>query len=146
MTESNRLMQALLVLGPMALSHRSGDDTGITSASYDRHGTVEIIRNGMAQTILYDVVDGEAKNTLSQELLDWLNEGNEIKSFDTAVLVDEAWATLRSHRNSALAESDWTQMPDAPVDKDAWAKYRQSLRDLTEGLDDPLQAIWPPRP
>lgn len=146
MNESNRLMQALLVLGPVALSQRNGDETGITAASFDRNGTVEIIRGGRAQTILYDVVEGIAQNTLSQELQNWLDEGNEIKPFDTAILVDEAWATLRARRNAALAESDWTQMLDAPVDRDAWAVYRQALRDMTEELDDPLQAVWPARP
>jgi hypothetical protein len=36
-------------------------------------------------------------------------------------------------RNRRLAESDWTQMPDSPLDdatKAAWATYRQELRDL----------------
>lgn len=36
----------------------------------------------------------------------------------------------RAKRNDALARSDWTQVADAPVDKTAWATYRQSLRDL----------------
>jgi hypothetical protein len=33
-------------------------------------------------------------------------------------------------RNSLLYASDWTQLQDAKVDTEAWAKYRQSLRDL----------------
>jgi hypothetical protein len=37
---------------------------------------------------------------------------------------------MRLHRDRLLAESDWTQLPDAPVDRPAWAKYRQTLRDL----------------
>jgi len=37
---------------------------------------------------------------------------------------------LRAARDKALADSDWTQVADAPVDKEAWATYRQSLRDL----------------
>ena len=31
---------------------------------------------------------------------------------------------LREHRNKLLAQSDWTQVADAPVDKAAWATYR----------------------
>lgn len=38
---------------------------------------------------------------------------------------------VRTERNQKLAESDWTQLPDAPVDQQAWAAYRQSLRDLS---------------
>jgi hypothetical protein len=38
--------------------------------------------------------------------------------------------TMRSVRNEKLAFSDWTQLADSPVDKAAWATYRQALRDL----------------
>ena len=38
---------------------------------------------------------------------------------------------VRTERNQKLAESDWTQLPDAPVDQQAWAAYRQLLRDLS---------------
>ena len=33
-------------------------------------------------------------------------------------------------RNALLASSDWTQTLDAPVDREAWATYRQQLRDF----------------
>jgi|YNPBryunderm2012_1023409.scaffolds.fasta_scaffold62590_1 hypothetical protein len=44
---------------------------------------------------------------------------------------------LREERNRLLAESDWTQMPDAPLDertRQAWREYRQALRDLPQRL------------
>jgi hypothetical protein len=37
---------------------------------------------------------------------------------------------LRIHRDARLAASDWTQVSDAPVDREAWAAYRQALRDF----------------
>ena len=37
---------------------------------------------------------------------------------------------LRIQRDKLLVESDWTQVADAPVDKQAWATYRQQLRDF----------------
>jgi len=37
---------------------------------------------------------------------------------------------MRLHRDRLLAASDWTQTADAPVDKTAWAAYRQALRDF----------------
>ena len=43
---------------------------------------------------------------------------------------EQKWEFLRLHRDRLLAQSDWTQLPDAPVDKAAWATYRQALRDL----------------
>lgn len=53
-------------------------------------------------------------------------------------------ADLRMKRDAALAASDWTQMPDSPLsdsDKQAWATYRQALRDLPEAGD-----TWPTEP
>jgi len=41
-------------------------------------------------------------------------------------------AQKRAERNRLLAASDWTQVLDAPVDRTAWAAYRQQLRDITE--------------
>jgi hypothetical protein len=37
---------------------------------------------------------------------------------------------VRRHRDAALEDSDWTQLPDVPVDTAAWATYRQQLRDF----------------
>lgn len=43
---------------------------------------------------------------------------------------DQATANVRAKRNQLLTDSDWTQLSDSPVDKTAWATYRQQLRDL----------------
>lgn len=53
---------------------------------------------------------------------------------------------IRIKRNSLLAGSDWTQIPDAPVDKNAWAEYRQALRDLPQNTIDPENPVWPTPP
>jgi len=45
---------------------------------------------------------------------------------------------MRAIRNDLLKESDWTQLPDATVDREAWATYRQALRDFP--------ATWTPGP
>jgi len=45
---------------------------------------------------------------------------------------------LRIQRDRLLAASDWTQTADAPVDRAAWAAYRQALRDFP--------ATWTPGP
>lgn len=37
---------------------------------------------------------------------------------------------MRWHRDAFLAESDWAMASDAPTDKEAWATYRQALRDF----------------
>jgi len=43
---------------------------------------------------------------------------------------DKLFKRIRKWRDSELIKSDWTQVADAPVDKAAWATYRQALRDL----------------
>lgn len=56
------------------------------------------------------------------------------------------WRGLRQCRNSLLAESDWTQLPDATVDKEAWATYRKALRDLPNAAQNPASPTWPEKP
>ena len=53
---------------------------------------------------------------------------------------------VRSQRNQLLSESDWTQVADAPVNKAAWATYRQALRDVTQQAGFPWDVQWPVAP
>jgi hypothetical protein len=53
---------------------------------------------------------------------------------------------MRLQRDQLLADSDWTQLPDVPLaTKEAWATYRQALRDLPEhpNWPDLNEADWP---
>ena len=63
---------------------------------------------------------------------------------------DRAIASLRARRNALLSASDWTVLSDSPVqDKLIWQSYRQSLRDLTEGLSTVEQVnsvVFPTKP
>lgn len=43
---------------------------------------------------------------------------------------EQKWEQIKRWRNVELAATDWTQLPDTPVDKASWALYRQRLRDL----------------
>jgi hypothetical protein len=54
---------------------------------------------------------------------------------------EKKWEQIKLWRNAQLAASDWTQLPDAPVDQAAWATYRQALRDLPAqgGLADAVE-------
>jgi hypothetical protein len=53
---------------------------------------------------------------------------------------------VRQERNARLTASDWTQVADAPVDKAAWAAYRQSLRDLPSVYSGEGAIPWPVAP
>lgn len=60
---------------------------------------------------------------------------------------EELDAIARGKRAQMLAYSDWTQLPDVPlVTKEAWASYRQALRDITAQLGFPRDIIWPVPP
>jgi hypothetical protein len=62
-------------------------------------------------------------------------------------LPDEwVWERLRIRRDKMLAGSDFRVLPDSPFDVEAWAAYRQALRDLPENTDDPRSAPWPVEP
>lgn len=54
--------------------------------------------------------------------------------------------SVREQRGEKLKESDWTQVADAPVDKTAWATYRQALRDITTQDGFPWSVTWPDAP
>lgn len=59
---------------------------------------------------------------------------------------DESENRARLQRDQLLADSDWTQLPDVPLaTKEAWATYRQALRDLPDHVNWPNleEADWP---
>lgn len=53
---------------------------------------------------------------------------------------------IRQQRNRLLQESDWTQVLDAPVNREQWAQYRQQLRDITNQQGFPWVVEWPQQP
>lgn len=77
---------------------------------------------------------------------DWDN------SIESWVLSDRFLFEVRAERNKRLLGSDWTQIPNSPLNeeqKGAWATYRQQLRDITEqltGITDIEQVPWPTEP
>jgi hypothetical protein len=66
------------------------------------------------------------ENLLSLKAMLWAENPEAVKN------------NIRRQRNHLLASSDWTQLIDSPLDeiaRDAWAVYRQDLRDLTDNID-----------
>ena len=56
---------------------------------------------------------------------------------------------VRKERDALLAECDWVTIKGAdtntPVDE-AWATYRQALRDITTQDGFPYSVTWPTKP
>ena len=60
-----------------------------------------------------------------------------------------SWSKTQEIRNILLKQSDWTQLSDVPLseeEKQKWAVYRQSLRDITKDFLTPDRVVWPSRP
>lgn len=56
---------------------------------------------------------------------------------------------IRTQRDKLLAETDWTQVLDAPISaesREAFRVYRQALRDITEQEGFPTAVVWPEMP
>lgn len=53
---------------------------------------------------------------------------------------------IRAERDRLIAACDWAMMPDAPTDKEAWAAYRQALRDVPQQSLFPFDPVWPSAP
>lgn len=56
------------------------------------------------------------------------------------------WQSIRDKRNGLLNESDFTQIADYTGDKEAWATYRQKLRDIPQQFTNPEDVDWPVKP
>lgn len=56
-----------------------------------------------------------------------------------------AMLRIKKQRNDLLAGCDWTQTPDATVDKAAWLAYRALLRDFPSTVTDPRLPIEFPK-
>ena len=61
--------------------------------------------------------------------------------------ISKAGRVARKQRDELLAASDWTQLPDVPLEtKSVWATYRQQLRDITDQPGWPTSINWPEIP
>jgi hypothetical protein len=65
---------------------------------------------------------------------------------DLSFITAERSQEVRAQRDHLLSASDWTQVLDAPVDRQAWAAYRQALRDIPQQPGFPLDVQWPEQP
>lgn len=71
-----------------------------------------------------------------------VNKTTEELAADKKLLEDE----IKSTRNYLLSTTDWTRLDDVSVDKEAWATYRQALRDITKQPGFPDSVVWPTAP
>lgn len=133
-----------------------------TAATYDFVNVDEVVETPQIATHPYNRAD------YSVELVNgvWTEVWTEVPKYDDPV-EQAAWvaeydamhqqgilekyelyvATARTERNKKLLDTDFTQLPDAPITaacKDAFRVYRQSLRDID--FQNPFDIPWPTPP
>ena len=74
----------------------------------------------------------------------WVSDG--ATQDEIAERTSNKTAQVRAERDALLSSTDYTQLPDAPVDSEAWAVYRQALRDLPTRSGFPWTMTWPTKP
>lgn len=86
------------------------------------------------------------------ELIEYYKVAEGKATYNSAKITSDnlanAWASLRSERNSKLAGTDWRATSDLTL-SDEWKAYRKLLRDLPSTLNDTtiLEPItWPEEP
>jgi hypothetical protein len=77
--------------------------------------------------------------------MDWTNF---VAPFEVADEVPNDYLVerIKIWRRSELEGTDYTQLPDVPVDKAAFATYRADLRALTKQGSDARLWVFPIRP
>jgi hypothetical protein len=92
------------------------------------------------------VDDPEIISVDSEEVLEWIGEGNTILPYPKT---PHTWESLRITRDRLLKETDKWAMKlcdwEYPITEEQKA-YRQALRDLPQTTQDPKYVIWPPKP
>jgi hypothetical protein len=100
---------------------------------------------------IYSVTAGDIPeyNRDSEEVRDEIQLVNDVwtRVWTVSQLpLENASARIRDKRNRLLEESDWTQLPDVPIDTDEWAAYRRNLRNITSQAGFPYAITWPEAP
>lgn len=117
----------------------------LTAELLDSFGADPVLNGPQAQPTRYQVAFRDGVEEVNGQ---WFTK------FSVADMDADAIASLdarqadsvRAERNRKLTASDWTQVEDAPVDKAAWAAYRQGLRDVPSQEGFPWDVTWPVEP
>lgn len=79
----------------------------------------------------------------------WTIVNQEIYNANYQQLYTNTAKPIIEKRDALLYASDWTQIPNNPLttqQKEAWAIYRQALRDITKQVEYPWNVVFPSAP
>jgi len=117
-----------------------------TPALVEELGLDPVFESPTPTTTRYQVAfkDGVEQDVKGRWLWKW--SISEMSDETKAAKDAEQAKNIRSDRDKRLSDTDWTQVADAPVDKAAWATYRQALRDVPSQAGFPYDINWPSKP
>lgn len=122
----------------------SGVFVGTTTADQDPlDSTNWLIPAGCVETAPPTIADSQLAKWSGTE---WVVEDIPVVESDPEPEPVALEVSARSERDGLLLTSDWTQVDDSPVDKSAWAIYRQLLRDIPSQAGFPNTITWPSKP
>jgi hypothetical protein len=119
----------------------------LTEADCDALGIDSVLEGPQAQATQFQVAYRDGVEEIEGK---WFTKYSVVDMEQEAIdaLTAERWSSIRTDRNQRLADSDWTQLPDAPLtnmETENWGSYRQALRDITT-QGDPFNIEWPVLP
>ena len=119
----------------------------LTTDDFDALGLDPVFEGPQAQPTQFQVAYRDGVEEIEGQ---WFTKYSVVDMEQEAIdaLTSERWSSVRTDRNSRLADCDWTQLPDAPLTNTEtanWASYRQALRDITTQAD-PFSIEWPVSP
>ena len=133
---------------------QNGEVTRINISLPYNTATVSIPKGatGLEEHGLYPITGDEpAYDSATQRIAgpSYNFNGTEVQRVYTveAIPDEEKAGQVRAERNDKLAQSDWTQGKDiADNISNAWATYRQALRDIPAQDGFPWNVTWPTQP
>jgi hypothetical protein len=117
----------------------------LSVALLDEFGADPVLNGAQPTATRYQIVARDGVEEINGQ---WFSKFTaiDIDADAIAALDAQQAASQRTERNRLIAECDWTQVADSPVDKEVWATYRQLLRDIPSQSGFPWDITWPVEP
>ena len=119
---------------------------------YNSQGRItEYQQDGLVDDSSYIAVDDLPDDVFSKAVVNGQIVNYVKTSEEIAAELEDKKSLMRDKRRRKLILSDWTQLPDSPLNdskKAEWVTYRQALRDLTKHTNWPNleESDWPELP
>jgi hypothetical protein len=128
-----------------ALFPNTGFPAQLTEAIINEFGGDVVFEGPQAQPTRYQVAFRDGVEQVGGKWYTKYSVADMEQEAKAAMDANQA-ASQRAFRNTLLSDCDWTQLPDASVNTQAWATYRQALRDVTSQAGFPWDIQWPEKP